>query len=52
MTSTENSPVTLKDMKDYFGYAKLSDFAADWKALSSQDKEDIKKGLSDGTYNY
>lgn len=44
--------LTIKDMKDFFGYAKLADFSADWKKLTEQDKADIRKGLADGTFNY
>lgn len=44
--------ITLKGIKDYFGYATLPAFSKDWKQLSDKDKEQIKKGLSDGTLNY
>lgn len=44
--------ITLKGIKDYFGYSTLPAFSKDWKQLSDKDKEEIKKGLSDGTLTY
>jgi hypothetical protein len=44
--------VSLKDLKEFFGYEMLKDFAKDWKVLSDQDKEDIKEGVGNGTFNY
>jgi hypothetical protein len=43
---------TLKDLREFFGYAKLTDFAKDWKQLSDVDKEQIRKGITDGTFTY
>jgi hypothetical protein len=44
--------LTIKDMKEFFGYTKLADFSKDWKELSDKDKQDIRQGLADDTYNY
>lgn len=33
------------------GY-KLAQFKKDWQALSDKDKDDLKKGVQDGTFNY
>jgi hypothetical protein len=44
--------ISVKDLKEFFGYVKLADFSVDWKKLTDQDKADIRKGLSDGTFNY
>lgn len=44
--------LTIKDMKEFFGYTKLADFSKDWKELTDTDKVQIRQGLADGTYNY
>lgn len=44
--------VTIKEIKEYFGYAKLTDFSKDWKLMSDQDKAQIKAGLENETYTY
>lgn len=44
--------LTIKDMKEFFGYTKLADFSKDWKELTDDDKKQIRQGLADGTYNY
>lgn len=43
--------ITVKGIMEFFGM-KASDFMKDWKKMTPKDKEDIKKGLTDGTYNY
>lgn len=43
---------TLKDIKDYFGYDNLTKFSKDWQRLSDKDKDDIRRGLENGTYTY
>jgi len=48
----ENQTITLKDLKEFFGYTKLTDFSRDWKQLSETDREQIRKGVEDGTFNY
>ena len=45
---------TLKDVRDYFkrdGEA-LTDFGKEWKELSDKDKDDLKRGLGDGSLTY
>lgn len=45
------------DVYNYFsdnktnGY-KLAEFRNDWKALTDQDKHDLKTGIQDGTFDY
>lgn len=47
---------TLKQIGDYFRQGDksytLKGFADDWKLLSDKDKEDLKKGIGDGTLTY
>lgn len=42
----------LGKIREYFGYESLAKFGADWRALAEKDKEDIRKGISDGSLNY
>lgn len=44
--------ITLKDIKDFFGYATLPEFAKDWKLLSQDERSQIKGGIQDGTFDY
>lgn len=50
--TTSAAPVTLKDLKAYFGYEKLTEFSKDWKELSEESRKQIKDGINDGTFNY
>ena len=45
---------SLSDVAKFFrrGNEPLSEFAKEWKALDDKSKEQIKKGIGDGTYNY
>jgi hypothetical protein len=45
---------TLKDVMNYFKKdgETTKDFTEQWKQLSDKDKDDLKKGLGDGTLNY
>jgi hypothetical protein len=43
---------TMVQVKDFFGYKKLSDFRADWNNLTEQDKTELKKGIGNGTLTY
>lgn len=43
--------VTLKDIMAFFGMAP-KEMTKEWKALSDQDKEDIKSGLENGSLTY
>lgn len=51
MTET-SAPMTLKDLKEYFGYAKLTDFSKDWKHLSETDRAEIRGGIENGSMTY
>lgn len=44
--------VTMKDIRDFFGYEKLADFSADWKQMPNADRDQIRAGLGDGTLTY
>lgn len=44
--------ITLKDIKEFFGFTSLSEFSAEWKPLSEKDREDIKSGIDNGTFTY
>lgn len=51
---------TLKQIADFFivpdangkRSGGLTAFAAEWKALTDKDKDQIKAGIGDSTYNY
>ena len=34
--------VTVKDVKDYFGYTDSKEFTKEWKEMSIEDKDEIK----------
>ena len=45
---------TLGQVFQFFktsGYT-MSDFSKDWKALPDRDRDDLKKGIGDGTLDY
>lgn len=46
------SDITLKDIKEYFGYRTLADFSKDWKALTVAERDQIKGGIADKSFNY
>jgi len=41
--------VTVKDVKDYFGYTGSKEFAEEWKELSVEDKDEIKLEIAKAT---
>jgi hypothetical protein len=46
---------TIKDVADFFGKLPgqtLKGFSDEWKALSDEDKSQIKEGIGNGTLNY
>jgi hypothetical protein len=43
---------TMVEVKDYFGYSKLSEFRSDWNNLSDKDKTELKSGIGNGTETY
>ena len=51
---SDTQPATLKDVRDYFKQEgeNLTDFGKEWKELSDKDKDDLKKGIGDGTFTY
>lgn len=44
--------ITIKDIKDFFGYDSLKDFSVDWKALDDRSKQQLKAGIQDGSFDY
>ncbi len=52
MTEGTATPMTLKDLKGFFGYEKLTDFSKDWKALDEADRKAIRAGIEDGSMTY
>lgn len=43
----------MKDVMAFFGpWKSTAEFSKEWKALSEQDKADLKKGLADGSLTY
>jgi hypothetical protein len=42
----------LARIREFFGYPSLSAFGKDWRALTDEDKDQIKKGIEDGSLNY
>lgn len=46
----EQKTVIVK-LRDFFGMSS-SEFMTEWKDLTEQDKDDLKKGALDGTWNY
>ncbi len=54
-TEKPKSPATAKTLKDFFGLRPgegLKDFAAELKALTPEDKEQLVLGIRDESYNY
>lgn len=43
--------ITVKEIMEFFGM-KASEFMKDWKKMTPEDKAQIKKGLTDGTFTY
>lgn len=42
----------MGQIRDFFGYTSLAEFARDWKQLDARSKEQIKSGIGNGTYDY
>lgn len=42
---------SIGDVCRFFGM-KLAEFKAEWAKLSDLDKQQIRDGIADGTYNY
>lgn len=45
-------PATVKEVKDFFGEKSISKFTTEWKALTEQDRADLKNGIGNGTLTY
>jgi hypothetical protein len=48
----ETKPATMTEVKNYFGYTSTASFAADWRKLTDEDKEQLKNGIGDGSLTY
>lgn len=44
--------ISLKDIKDFFGFKSLSEFSAEYKQLSEKDRDEIKTGIENGSLTY
>lgn len=42
----------LVQVKEFFGYATLSDFSKDWKQCTEEDRTHLKAGIGDGSLTY
>jgi hypothetical protein len=47
-----DDPATLGQVKDFFGYPSLSAFSVDWKKMPEKDRQEIRRGIGDGTLTY
>jgi hypothetical protein len=45
-------PATIRELMDFFGFKTTSEFTPEWKNLTEKDKEQLKEGIGDGTFNY
>ena len=43
---------TLNDIRIFFGYDNATQFRKEWMELSPESREQIKKGIADGTLTY
>lgn len=43
--------VTLKEIREFFGMSAGA-FAAQWRAMTTHDRAQIKSGLTDGSLTY
>ena len=44
--------MNLNEIRQWFGYENAAEFRADWMKLTKEEREQIKQGLTDGTYTY
>jgi hypothetical protein len=42
----------MNEVRQFFGYENAAQFRKDWVALTPEDKEQLKKGIQDGSLNY
>jgi hypothetical protein len=43
---------TIKEVLDFFEYPTTAQARRDWIELTDEDKNDLKKGIGDGSLNY
>lgn len=43
---------TIKQVKEFFDYANLTQFRNDWQALDEEARTQIKAGIGDGSLTY
>ena len=51
----DEKKISIKPLKEFFGLKegqKLADFAEELKQLTDEDKQQLSKGIEDGTLNY
>lgn len=44
--------VPINTIRKFFGYTSATAFAHDWKLLSDRDKDQIRRGIGDGSLTY
>lgn len=55
MADEQKKSSTLKPIKEYFGLKegqKMTEFGAEWKALTEEDKMQLATGIEDGSLTY
>lgn len=43
---------TIKQVMEFFGYTSTSSFMAEWKALDTKSKDQLRAGVGDKSLNY
>ena len=43
---------SLIEVKNYFGYAKLTEFKKDWEKLDDDSRLQLRAGIGNGTLTY
>lgn len=51
MSETADAPATLLETKKFFGM-NMADFNRDWKVLDQKSRDELRKGIGDGSLNY
>jgi hypothetical protein len=52
VTDNKEKGGILIKIKEFFGFASLQDFKAEWSELSEKDRTDLRKGIADGSMTY
>ncbi|QFG14288.1 hypothetical protein PBI_TOURACH_50 [Mycobacterium phage Tourach] len=42
----------MKKIMEFFGFTSAGKFMPEWKALTDQDREQLKAGIEDGSLTY